>query len=142
MVYRTHGKREVSSFNKMGIEIGSHDQLQSDQPQQPLADASPTKKVFGGPLSTDINSYYGPTVGDGEEDLDDPWDDNDTHDHEELVDESISNTNTNTNNNEGEGDGDDSEVEDKFQCRPRYQHTRVDVSLTSLTIFFSFNKIW
>lgn len=98
-------------------------------------------------LATDINSYYGPTVGDGEEDLDDPWDD---HHESELVDERIystANSNSNLNHDDlfvegggvvsqGEGEDDtdgedDSEMEDKFHCRPRYQHTRVEVSWKS-----------
>jgi len=110
----------VSSYSKM---IDMQEGMMMDQ-------ASPTKNV--GTLSTDISSYYssGPTVG--EDDLDDPWDE--THSETEQV--SVSGvdgdhtTSGNSNNNGSpheEVEGDDSEYEDKFHCRPRYQHTRVDV---------------
>jgi hypothetical protein len=130
MLYRTQGKREGSSSYTKGL-----DMLQGDQPSMMEA-SSPTKKV-GTLLSTDrqteINSYYGPTVGDGEEDMEDPWDE-----HTDLVDET---SNTNHNNNEDEeeevdgGGGEDSELEDKFHCRPRYQHTRMDVSCEQIAAF-------
>ncbi|OXA52948.1 hypothetical protein Fcan01_12010 [Folsomia candida] len=128
-VRETQGKREVSSYTKT-IE------MQADQPQPVMEASLPTSSNKNiGTLATDVNSYYGPTVGDGEEDLDDPWDD---HHDSELVDENHNGaagefTTFNSNHEEllvdrdGDDEEEDSELEDKFHCRPRYQHTRVDV---------------
>lgn len=113
--------------------------MQADQPQPVMEASLPTSSNKNiGTLATDVNSYYGPTVGDGEEDLDDPWDD---HHDSELVDENHNGaagefTTFNSNHEEllvdrdGDDEEEDSELEDKFHCRPRYQHTRVDVSST------------
>jgi hypothetical protein len=126
----------VSSYTKM-IDV---------QEDQPIDQASPTKNV--GTLSTDINSYYssGPTVG--EDDMDDPWEE--THSETEQVggngaEGTLDPEHHNIGNNEGQHGGsnhdevlegaEDSEYEDKFHCRPRYQHTRVDVRFIKITFY-------
>lgn len=59
----------------------------------------------------DINGHHDHEEDSGHDDHDGDVDDDDDHDHLE------------------ETDLEDAEVEDKFHCRPRYQHSRIDVSV-------------
>lgn len=119
MVYldRSQGKRDVSGFTKL-IDV------QNDYPSKDQGQKQQSTRGTPATINT-MSTSYAPTVSDGEKVVDDAWKAHEDDHHEDSEDDEDDHVVDHLE----ESDLEDAELEDKFHCRPRYQHSRIDVSI-------------
>lgn len=98
-----------------------NDSPSKDQGQQQSTRGTPTT------INT-MSSFYGPTASDGDKVVDEAWKTHENGHHEDSGDDDDDDDDHIVDHLE-ESDLEDAELEDKFHCRPRYQHSRIDVSV-------------